>query len=173
MTGHSASFLFATKNLMPLLCAESRLLSAPAPLGDRVYELSPGHEGCTLRLLLAEATVQPRTSPCPAVQGALPLTFSLRGLGGLVAQSIRRAATRGTVGVCWCLKAEPRGSDACAEGTAAQEQGETDSRPPGGVLSTRKRLLPSRSAKVQREGGPYMGVPESQCSISPAAWALE
>lgn len=30
MTGHSASFLFAMKNFMPLLCAKSRLLSAPA-----------------------------------------------------------------------------------------------------------------------------------------------
>lgn len=110
---------------------------------------------------------------CPAVQGALLLTFSLRGLGRLVVQSIRHAAARGTVGVCWCLKAEPRESDVCAEGTAAQEQVGSDSRPPAVILSPRKRLLPSRSAKVQREGEPYMGVPESQGSISPAAWALE
>lgn len=34
---------------------------------------------------------------CPAVQGALLLTFSLRGLGRLVVQSIRHAAARGTV----------------------------------------------------------------------------
>lgn len=39
---------------------------------------------------------------CPAVQAALPLTFSLRGLSRLLVQSIRHAATKGTrtVGVC-------------------------------------------------------------------------
>lgn len=145
------------------LCKEQAALCPCSVLGDKVSVLSPGHEGCTLRLLLAEATAQPRTSPVSSCSRGFAtdlLTLWPRW---------SHAATRGMVGVSWCLKAEPRGSDVCAEGTATQEQVETDSRPPGVVLSTRKRLFPSRSAKVQGEAGPSHGSPESQCSISSVA----
>lgn len=126
MTGHSASFPFATKNFRPLLCAKSGLLSAPAPLGDGTYELSPGHpwpprgrdvrKDCTRRLRLAEATVQPRTSPVSSCSSGFATDFLTPrpqpSSGPEYKTCCDQRHTHG--GRVQCLKAEPRGQ-ICAQ----------------------------------------------------------